>query len=215
MSSKRRKRLAWCFCLMPEMGAEKSTDAVVIVGGNQWKKLSSNRWGKSQKDSTPLVNSNSGERSTRGSRRNDDLGSGEKVSSSSTGSFRSMKMAISTTPEIGIRPMDSGEKLRRSNVVLQRQPNRRRGALDSCLAVSSLTVMLFCGRLCAILWIAGWLCFLYLPNHVPRSREFYSTELRSLESPVATTIKNQSRASSKYEKRRVVLQGLLERNKRM
>ncbi|KAG1347215.1 hypothetical protein COCNU_06G010440 [Cocos nucifera] len=89
-----------------------------------------------------------------------------------------------------------------------RAPARNYGSATGLfLLLLSLFVMVFCGRLYAILWTSSWLCF------VPRR----SSDAGLAVVNVAATASPELRRKGLEEngKKRIVLEGLLERNRRV
>jgi len=74
------------------------------------------------------------------------------------------------------------------------------------LLLLSLSAMVFCGRLYAILWTSSWLCL------VPRRN---SDAGLAVENATAEEPPELRRSLKESEKKRVVLEGLLERNRRI
>ncbi|ONK74658.1 uncharacterized protein A4U43_C03F8800 [Asparagus officinalis] len=81
------------------------------------------------------------------------------------------------------------------------------------LVLMSLFVVVFCGRLCAILWTATWLCT------VPRRRKVVGSSEFSEGTAVSAVAKAEMRRKGEYyweegEKNRIVLEGFLRRNRK-
>ncbi|KAK8968512.1 hypothetical protein KSP40_PGU005381 [Platanthera guangdongensis] len=82
-----------------------------------------------------------------------------------------------------------------------------------CFLVVSLIVMVFLGRICAIVWTASGLWFLPRRMSAPGRPELRGSEMLAVGS-LSPTLELRRKVLYECEKRRVVLEGFLGRNKR-
>ncbi|XP_019701399.1 uncharacterized protein [Elaeis guineensis] len=75
------------------------------------------------------------------------------------------------------------------------------------LLLLSLSVMVFCGRIYAILWTSSWLCF------VPRRNSDAGLAAENVAPTAAPKLRR--KGLEENEKKRIVLEGILERNRRV
>ncbi|KAI0505047.1 hypothetical protein KFK09_016004 [Dendrobium nobile] len=144
--------------------------------------------------------------SVRKSNSDEDRGSDEVIFSSSSSSSPKTPSSLSSSSSLSYPDFPTP---------------RPRGAVETgaerryalCFLLVSLMVMVFCGRICAILWTASGLCF--LPRRKPAPE---TPELGGVETPASALPPAEDRLQKRlceYNKRRVVLEGFLGRSKRV
>ncbi|KAH0459311.1 hypothetical protein IEQ34_012125 [Dendrobium chrysotoxum] len=147
--------------------------------------------------------------SVRKSDSDEDRGSDEVVFSSSSSSSPKTPSSFSSSSSLSYSDFPTPRP--RGGVEAGAE---RRYAL--CFLVVSLMVMVFCGRICAILWTASGLCFLPRRKPAPETPEFGGVETPALAaSALPPAADRLQKRLYEYDKRRVVLEGFLGRSKRV